>query len=58
MAARELGELARAVDRLDWLRGECHAHPDHLDPTSLFDALSDVYAASRRLLAHGTTRSR
>jgi hypothetical protein len=52
---RALGALALAVDRLDWLCAECHVHPDHIDPTSLFDALSDVYAASRSLLTHTRT---
>ena len=49
---RELSALALAVDRLDWLCAECHERPGHIDPTSLFDALSDVYAASRSLIVH------
>ena len=52
---RELSDLALAVDRLDWLCAECHEHPDHIDPTSLFDALSDVYAASRSLISQTNT---
>jgi len=49
---RELEDLALAVERLDRLSAEGHEHPDLIDPTSLFDAMSEVYAASRSLIRH------
>ncbi|HEV7147455.1 MAG TPA: hypothetical protein VGN48_10720 [Pedococcus sp.] len=51
-----LDDLARAVERLQWLATESEGRAEGGDPLCLFDALREVYAASQLLVNPGVAR--